>query len=222
MKKYFVLILVLSNICAYAGEFRANLYGGYVLDDKFESYYDYYNYYNGKIKGGFQFGVGAELMLPPFNGAELLYIGQSTTAPTYYYPDDNISSGEKYKDLELNLNYALVGFTRYFLKEGSKVEPFGGLAAGALFASAHDPESNQDRSAVKFSWAIRAGSNFFLSERFAFKLHTMLLSTVQTAGGALYFGTGGYGPGTTTASSMLQWSVSGGIVYRFLNSHASE
>jgi hypothetical protein len=222
MKKYLMIIFLLSGLSTTkAGEVRINLYGGYVLDDKFESFENPYNYFNGKIKGGFQYGAGVELVLPPFNGVELLYIGQQTTAPTSYYPE-NSTPGETTKVLDLTFNYLLVGFNRYFLKEGSKVEPFGGLAAGVLLANAHDPATNADRDATKFSWAIRAGANFYMSEKFGLKFHTMLLSTTQAAGGTLYFGSGGYGPGTTTASSMLQFSFSAGIVYRIFKGNSGE
>jgi hypothetical protein len=217
MKKSWIIIFtfLISASLSFAGEKRFNLYGGYVLDDKFDSYYDPYNYFNGKIKGGFQYGAGVEFFLPPFNGAEITYIGQHTTAPTYYYPSGtNTPSEERKKILDLNFNYVLGGFTRYFLKEGKKLEPYGSLMLGALFANANDPESGEDRNSVKFSWALRAGTNLMVSDKLGFKFQAMLLSTVQTAGGTLYFGSGGYSPGTTTASSMLQLSFSGGLVYK--------
>ncbi len=224
MKKIIILffVSVIFTINAEAGDNRINLYGGYVLDDKFDSYYDAYNYFNGKIKGGFQYGAGFEFFLPPFNGFELIYIGQQTKAPTYYYPNGTVTpSEERMKELDLNFNYALVGYNRYFGKEGRKREGYIGLMAGALFANANDPETGEERNAVKFSWGARVGANFWMSDKFGIKFQTLLLSTVQTAGGTLYFGSGGYGPGTTTASSMLQLSFSTGLVYK-LNQRSME
>ena len=56
MKKLLLSIaLVGIMLSSNAQEKRLNLYGGYVFDDSFESYYDYSNYVNGKIKGGFQY-----------------------------------------------------------------------------------------------------------------------------------------------------------------------
>jgi hypothetical protein len=68
-----------------AADKRLNLYGAYVFDDEVSSYYDpYTNYYYGTIKAGFQYGAGLEFMPNPEVGAELLWIGQTTTAPISY------------------------------------------------------------------------------------------------------------------------------------------
>ncbi len=214
MKKYllplcFMLLLITKT---HAGEKRINLYGGYVFDDKFNSYYDAYHYFNGKINGGLQFGAGLEFFIPDFNGFELLYIGQQTKAPTYYYPDGY--TAEAKKDIDLSFNYALAGFNRFFGKENGKWEGYGGFMLGALFVSATDPDSNITRNDTKFSWGMRLGSNVWMSDNFGIKLQTMLLATTQTTGGYIYFGSGSYGTGSTTPSSMLQFSVSCGIVYR--------
>ena len=84
MKKYFcVVILLLAVVVLKAQEkVRANGYIMYVFDDGFNSYYDSYNYYEGTINGGAQWGLGVEFMAKPEYGVELLWLRQSTTAPT--------------------------------------------------------------------------------------------------------------------------------------------
>ena len=46
----------------------------------------------------------------------------------------------------------------------------------------------------------------------AIKLQGQLMSAVQSAGGGLYFGTGGAGAGVSTYSSMYQFGLGGGLV----------
>ena len=67
-----VLLSTFVSNTAYAqGGINLNLYGAYVFDDKFDTYYSSSNYYEGKIKGGFQWGVGVEYMVQPEYGVEL-------------------------------------------------------------------------------------------------------------------------------------------------------
>jgi hypothetical protein len=41
------------------------------------------------------------------------------------------------------------------------------------------------------------------------------MSAVQSAGGGLYFGTGGGGAGVSTYSSMYQFGLGGGLAFQF-------
>jgi hypothetical protein len=212
MKKIILSVIMLSGLflSSNAQEKRLNLYGGYVFDDNIDYYYDYYNYYNAKIKGGFQYGAGMEFMVKPDYGVELLWIGQNTTVPTSYY-----SIVAKSTTFDLNLNYAMLAGTRHVEKPGGKLEGYGGFMLGALFASAKNPENNSSGSATKFAWGLRLGGNIWASEKVGIKIQAQLLSAVQSVGGSLYFGTGGAGAGVSTYSSMLQFSVSSGLVFRF-------
>ena len=218
MKKVFFLLL-LSGIAGMVHaqspqpeKARINGYANYVFDDKFDSYYDAYNYYNGKIKGGFQWGIGAEFMLKPMYGLELMYLNQSTTAPTTY--QGGIGSTLKTENFDMNIGYLLLGGNRYLQKPGSKVEGFGGLGAGIAFLSVTNPSNNNKNSATKFGWTARLGANIWASERFGIKLQTQLLSIAQGFGGGLYFGTGGAGAGVSTYSSIYQFVLGGGITFK--------
>lgn len=214
MKK--IILLISSSLfivfSMYAQDIRVNLYGGYVFDDKFNSLYDSYQYYEGKIVGGFQYGGGVEFMVKPDYGIELLYIGQNTTAPTYY--NDNYAFGEKYSVMDVNLNYALISGNGHMMTKGGKFEGYGGFMLGACFGSAKNPETGSSKSGTKFAWGLRLGGNIWLSDKVAIKTQAMLLSAVQSAGGSLYFGTGGAGAGVSTYSSILQFSFSSGLAFR--------
>jgi hypothetical protein len=215
MKKIFLLLALIGGTWFSSGaqEKRLNLYGGYVFDDSFDAYYDYYNYLNGKIKGGFQYGAGLEFMVKPDYGVELLYIGQSTTAPVHYYYTGYFA--EKSTIIDLSLNWALLAGTRYADSNNGKFQGYGSFMLGALFASASSKENGLSESGTKFGWGLRLGGNVWLSDKIGLKIQGQLLSAVQSIGGSLYLGTGGAGAGVSTYSSMLQCTVGGGLVFRF-------
>jgi hypothetical protein len=213
MKKIFLSVFVLSVLfsSAYAQEKRINLYGAYVFDDEVSAY-DTYNYgFGGKIKGGFQYGAGLEFLPHEGMGVELLWICQTTTAPINYY--NSYFVGGTPLSVDLNLNFAMLGINRYMRNPDSKVETYAGLMLGCLFESAKYQEFSQ--SAEKFSWGMRLGANIWASEKVAVKLQAQLLSAVQSVGGSIYFGTGGSGAGVSTYSSMLQFSIGGGLSFAF-------
>jgi hypothetical protein len=214
MKKVLFAIALMSvTFLSNAQEKRLNLYGGYVFDDNFESFYDSYNYVNGKIKGGLQYGAGLEFMVKHDYGVELLYIGQSTTAPTHYY-----SSGyyfEKYSEFDLGLNFAMLAGTRYTESPNGKLEGYGSFMLGALFANVKNPDNGLSETGTKFAWGLRLGGNIWFNDHVGLKIQGQLLSAVQSVGGSLYFGTGGAGAGVSTYSSMLQFTAGGGLVFKF-------
>jgi hypothetical protein len=90
-------------------EIRLNLYTLYAFNDKVDSYYSSTEYFNGKIKGGFEWGGGLELMMDPHQGIELTYLRLDSDAPmTYYY------NGIKNTTFDLASNYVMLGGNRYF------------------------------------------------------------------------------------------------------------
>lgn len=211
MKLRYALAIMALCICnaGFAQKARINLYAAYVFDDKFDSYYDNVSYYRGKVLGGLQFGGGVEYMLHPMQGIELLYLRQTTTAPVDYY-----LAGEQQTNFNLGLNYIMVASNRYFGKPGGKLEGYGGLMLGANVVSLKNPENNYSDTKTKFAWGLRLGGNIWASEKVAVKIQAQLLSSVQSAGGGLYFGTGGVSTGLTTYSSMFQFGLGGGVAFK--------
>ena len=194
-----------------AQETRLNAYGAYVFDDKIDSYWDNNaGYYTGRIEGGFQWGAGIEYLATPFYGIELKYLRQDAKAPMAYLVD---ASGPKSTTFDVGLNYIMLGGKRYLPK--GKAEPFGGLALGAAILSIKNPESGNDLTRTKFAWNLNAGLNYWAAPTVGLKFQAQLLSAVQSIGGGMFIGTGGVGAGVSSYSSMMQFSLGGGLVFRF-------
>ncbi len=203
------LVFIISRF-ANAQEVRLNAYSAYVFNDRIDSYYDANNYYDGTIQGGYQWGLSLEYMVHDARGIELKYLRLDTHAPLNYY-----YNGIQYKDFELGMNYILIGGTNYFKAAGGKVEPYVGLAVGLALISIKNPEPGTDSSKEKFAWNVKAGTNIWITETVGIKLQADLISAVQSAGGGFYFGSGGSGAGISTYSSMYQWSIGGGLTFKF-------
>jgi hypothetical protein len=210
MKKIILSIILCAGITgiAAAQNIRFNGYAEYIFDDNIDSYYSNTDYYDGKIKGGLQWGGGLEFMVDATKGIELKYLRRDATAPVEYY-----NNGILNKDFELAMNYILLGGTNYF-KTGGKVEPYAGFAAGVGIFTIKNAEAGNDDTATKFSWTVKLGTNIWLSEKVGLKLQADLLSAVQSMGGGLYFGTGGAGAGVSAYSTMYQWGLGGGLVFK--------
>jgi hypothetical protein len=216
MKKYLLTSLLVVYVSAVAfaqTEKRLNVYGSYVFDDSFDSYYDAYNYYSGTIKGSGQYGAGLEFLVKPEYGIELLWYGQNTTAPTYYLSEGYFYT-EEFTEFDVNANYIMLAGNRHMLAPSGKVEGYGGLLLGVGFGSVKNPDNGASGNFTKFSWGMRLGATIWASDRIGIKLQTQILSMVQAVGGSVYFGTGGSGAGVSTYSSFLQFGLGGGLAFR--------
>lgn len=212
MKQLFLALILVTGFAGMAAAqgTRINLYSGYVFDDNHvDSYYDANNYYNGAIRGGYQWGAGLEFMARPTMGVELKYLRQDCVAPMEYY-----SNGIKNKNFDLGINYILLGGNKYFKGTGGKVEPYGGLGMGMAVISIKNPAPGSDSSKEKFAWNVKLGTNIWLTPKVGIKLQAQLLSAVQSVGGGFFFGTGGSGAAVTANSSMYQFELGGGLVFK--------
>ena len=203
-----VLVFCLCSVTSQSQNLRLNLYSAYAFPDAFDSYYDATNYYNGQIQGGYQWGGGLEYMVKPNYGVELLYLRESTTAPSTYY-----KNGIQTDNFNLDLNYVMLGGDRLFKAPSGKVEGFFGLMAGMVIANIQG--NNYNSTPTKFAWGLRGGATLWPSPKVGIKLQIQLLSAVQAFGGGLYFGTGGVGAGVTTYSTIYQFGMGGGLVFPF-------
>lgn len=104
--------------------------------------------------------------------------------------------------------------TRYFRKPGGKVEGFAGMGLGVGIFNANDPADGRTQNLTKFSWQIRGGAIIWASENIGIKLQAQLQSAVQYIGGGLYLGTGGAGAGVGSYSSIYQFGLGGGLVFK--------
>ena len=210
MKKLLFLILLISSSYAIlqAQGLRLNGYINYTFDDKFDTYYSNTSYFRGTIKGSMQWGAGLEYLVSPDYGIELMYYRQDTEVPISYYnigPIDDV--------LEIGINYIMIGGVRY-LAANPTFEGYGGLMLGMAIYDNKKPLPGEPTSATKFAWGVRLGANIWATERVGLKLQAHLLSAVQAFGGGFYFGTGGVGTGVSTYSTLLQFSLGGGLVIK--------
>lgn len=212
MKKlFYTLALLQISLTSYSQKtIMLNGYGAYVFDDKFDTYYSSTDYVYGKIKGGFMWGAGLEVKIREDYGAELLYFRLDTQAPVEFY-----AAGTRDRNIDLGINYIMLGGVRYLTMANEKLEPYGGLMLGMAIFNNKNPQGSEESSATKFAWGARLGTNVWFSERIGLKLQAYVLSAVQGAGGGLYVGTGGAGAGVSTYSTLYQFGLGGGIVVKF-------
>lgn len=188
---------------------RLNAYANYVFDDHHvDSYYSNTEYFEGEIKGGFEYGGGLEFMLHESYGLELTYLRLDSKAPMEYY-----LNGVQHTDFNLATNYVMIGSNKY-LTMNPKVEPYGGMMLGMAIFNVENPENGNTGSSTKFAWGMKAGVNVWASEKVGIKLQASLLSAVQAVGGSVYFGTGGAGVGASGFSTLYQFNLGGGLVFK--------
>jgi hypothetical protein len=210
MKKQLPLaLLLLCTATAFAQQVKLNGYASYVFNDNINSYYNTTNYFNGKIKGGLLWGGGVEVGLRYNEALELSYLRQSTTAPFTYY-----DKGPQVVNFGFASNFILLGGTQYFGKPSGQVDGYLGWMAGVDIIDVNNPNNNYSGSATKFAWGFKGGGDYWLSDAVAIKIQVQLLSVSSAVGGGVYYGPGGVTT-VTTVSSMLQFGVGGGLVYRF-------
>lgn len=213
MKKLSLIALfIFSSTFLMAQELRLNTYAGYIFKDQVDSYYSSSSYFNGTIQDGLRWGLGLEYHIPDRGAIEIQYLRQDTSAPTTYL-DEGIFNQIQNTTFDLGINYIFINGTRYF-PVSEQVEPFAGAGIGLGIFGVDNPDNGNSNSATKFSWQVRGGSNFWLAENIALRVQASLVSATQAIGGGLYFGTGGVGGGLSSYSSLLQFGLEGGIVFR--------
>lgn len=214
MKKLsLIAVFIFTSTILIAQELRLNTYAGYIFKDQVDSYYSSSSYFNGTIQDGLRWGLGLEYHIPDRGAIEIQYLRQDTNAPTVYQ-DGGILGGQlQQTTFDMAINYIYINGTRYF-PVSEQVEPFAGAGVGMGIFSVSNPDNGISNSATKFAWQVRGGSNFWLAENIALRVQASLVSATQAIGGGLYFGTGGVGGGLSSYSSLLQFGLEGGLVFR--------
>jgi hypothetical protein len=214
MKKIsLILAVIVFSSAAASAQVRLNAYSGYVFNENVDSYYDNSSgSFSGKVRGGYQWGAGLEFSPRSGYGVELLYLRQDTKGDPWKYLSN---TGAKNGTIDLGINYIMLGGLKY-LQNNPKVEPYGGMLLGmAIVESQVENVINAPKNTMtKFAWGIRGGVNVWAAEKVGIKLQAHLLSAVQSMGGGLTIGTGGVGVGATSYSSMYQFTLGGGLVFK--------
>jgi hypothetical protein len=213
MKKIIVSLCLIAGISSIASaqNLRVNAYGSYAFDDGIDYYSTPTAYFNGTIGGGFQYGVGLEYMLQNGTGTgiEFKYLHQDSEAPFTYY-----NAGVKTQTFDLGINYYMLGGNWYFKLDNDMIEPFVGLGGGVANINAKsNAPGGGDGSKTAFAWEIKGGTNIWVGKKIGIKLQADLLSSVAATGGAYFWSY--WGPVyATTYSSLYQFSLGGGLVFK--------
>ena len=210
MKKIILSVLLIAGIASIstAQNVRLNAYGSYAFNDGIDYYLNPTTYFKGTVEGGFQWGFGLEYMVRPDKGIEFKYIHQDSHAPlTYYY------NGVKNTTLDLGINYYMFGGSNYFDVSNEKIKPFFGAGLGWASINNNTTGATGTTNKTAFAWEIKGGTNIWVSPKVGIKLQADLLSAVAATGGAYFWSY--YGPiYTTTYSSLYQFSLGGGLVFK--------
>jgi hypothetical protein len=208
----FVLVLMaILGTRAGSQDVKLNMYGLYNFQDKFDSYHSSSQYYNGTLNDGFLWGGGIEKTFN-HNGIELIYMREDTHAPTTYQVSGQLVP--KTTQLDVDLNYILLGFNRYAGRPDSKFTGYGGFMAGLGIAGLRNPENGNSDSYEKFAWGVRLGGEIAVSTSVSIKLQAQYLSMVQAMSGGIYVGTGGSGAGVGGYSTIGQFGLGGGLAFK--------
>jgi hypothetical protein len=204
-------VFFLCCLQAFSQDINFNLYSAYAFDDKVDSYSNANNYFRGKLNGGFLWGGGIEYKLDEDYGVEILYQRLDSEAPMIFAND---SPQPKSKVFDYGLNYVMLGANRYALLADGKIEPYGGLLGGLAIFSVKNPEPGGSSTITKFAWGGRLGVTLWATEKIGIRFQTQINSAAQSIGGGAYFGTGGSGAAVSSYSSMLQFGLGGGLVFK--------
>jgi hypothetical protein len=156
--------------------------------------------------------VGLQYNFKEFYGLEVTYYNQSTTANANYQVPGTVAV--KNGNFDVNLNWIMLNGVREMRKPGGKFEAFGGMGLGVAIINTENKQNGNSESSTNFAWQIRGGGNIWVSEKVGIKLNAQLQSAVQSVGGGFYIGTGGTGAGVSSYSSLLQFGLGGGLVFK--------
>ena len=162
-----------------------------------------------KVNSSDQFGI--TLGVETYTGlmAELTYINMSSELRVRDgFNDINFET----RLADLNVDWFLVGATRYF--QQGKVKPFAGGSLGAVVVSPknenRDIIENNINSTTRFAFSFKAGVNIMFTDVIGLNLQGNLYFPVNWAG--VYVGPGG--AGISTGSTVILGGFSGGLVFR--------
>lgn len=161
-----------------------------------------------KLEDSDQFGV--TLGVETYTGlmAELTYTNMSSELRIR----DVVFSPLENKLADLNLDWFLIGATRYF-KQG-KVKPFVGGSLGLVVVSPSNENNtiidNSLDSTTRFAFSFKGGVNIMLTDVIGLNLQGNLYFPVNWAG--VYVSPGG--AGISTGSTVILGGFSTGLVFR--------
>jgi hypothetical protein len=173
--------------------------GGYTFQDRV-------NFYNtfGRLDEGINWGGSLLFNVNNRFGVELLYNHMDTKTGIYNYGVQTPVSQQN-----VGIDYIMAGPVPSIYIPGSAIHPFLGILLGA---AVFNPGPNDYSSNTKFAWGAELGTNIYVSPRLGIRLKAQLLSPVEGADGALYFGNFGGGVSYSGYSEIYQFSLNAGLI----------
>lgn len=199
MKKVILLFggLLFLPFFIFAQRVELTPFGGYVFASKM-----YASNGNVRFLGNAQYGAILSVAVSRVCDVDLIYNRSDTKA------EINVSD-YPYKQVPLSINYMQIGFTKNF-RVHPKVSPFVGFNLGACLMA--PKEDYYD--AWFFSMGLNAGAKIYLSNHFGLRLQAQGLFPVEGSGYSFFVGTGGTGGGVSLYSSMIQFGLTGSLIFR--------
>ena len=165
-----------------------------------------------KLSDSGMFGISLGYEVRPDYMVEVSYLNMGTELRIR----DRIASPSESRLSDLNVDWFMLGGTRYFGND--RVKPFFG---GQLGFSVYSPKNvnrsiapNGLNSVTKFSFGFKGGVVVMLSDRVGLNFQGNLLFPVEWGGFYVGAGTGGISSGVNVGSTVVMGGFSGGLVFR--------
>tara|TARA_B100000809_G_scaffold32497_1_gene28385 strand:+ start:56849 stop:57490 length:642 start_codon:yes stop_codon:yes gene_type:complete len=205
VKSLFILAITLLSSTIQGQTVELTAAYGYQFGSK--SSYGYNNYV--KINEGdqYSFTIGVDM----FEGAitEVTWIHQSSGITQR---DQNVNNGNTPNLTDLDMDWIMVGASKYLTKE--KLRPFVGGGVGAAIFNASNANQRVFDHPIDTKWylafSMKAGANYMINDQWGLNIQANLMVPIQWGG--VYLGTGG--AGVSASSNILIGGFSGGLVYR--------
>jgi hypothetical protein len=158
-----------------------------------------------RINDGFTYGGALTINASPFNAVEISYYRYQTVAEAYSSYSGYVGLNE-----EVAMNYLFIGGKRNF-PASDKVTGFTGLNLGAGWLGSQDDTFS---TITKFALGFDAGVKIMASEKVGIRLQTNFYFPITTAGGSVYWGSGGSGVTTSAWVPIWSFGFNGGLIFK--------
>ncbi|WP_034062487.1 outer membrane beta-barrel protein [Lacinutrix jangbogonensis] len=199
----FLIFIALFSSYASAQSFEITPSYGYQFGTKLNYGPNYI-----KMEDGGQFGINLAFELQPSMMLDVSYYNMNSETRIR---DVFIAPFER-RLTDLNLDWFLIGATRYF-KQGP-LKPFVGAGLGMVLISPEnenlDIVNSSFSSETRFAFSFKAGVNYMFTDIVGINLQGNLFFPVNYGG--FYFGSGG--AGVNTGSTLIFGGFSGGLVFK--------
>lgn len=200
-KLIMTFILVLSFQISNAQYVDIMPYYGYQFAANVDVYYSYGGNGQLHVDPAGNYGLDIDVILPYNDIAISASFTNTQTDLTFrssFEPDTTLFG--------ISQQYWMFGVSKEI--DMDKLRPFGGLILGWTTLN---PGESSLSNVTKFTFGLRGGIKFFISDRIGIFARARLLLPVQWAGGGVWFGSGS-GISMNVGTSIVSGDVGGGII----------